>query len=110
MTKEELEIGAKWLSILNANSDDFSTKSLFNQTASYLKTIQTGGAKKVSRFQKETKTPVEKQQRSLLKPMSLQEAAKAREEKLLEDDEPSNLLVIDESGNDEIITKKGRKK
>jgi hypothetical protein len=112
MTTEEKEIGAKWLAILNAYNDDFATKSLFNQTSVYLKTMHSGTAsKKTSRFQQEVKTPELK--RSLVKPMSLLEASKLREERIAdeeEEEEMGNLLAMSETVDFVEIPKKGRKK
>jgi hypothetical protein len=96
MTNDQKEIGAKWLAILNEYNKDFATKSLFNQTALYLRSLGTAPDKRVSRFNKEVKEESQKQ-RSLLKPLSLLEAAKLREEQ--EEDEhdyPTNLLAISE--------------
>lgn len=105
MTNEELQIGAQWMAILNAYSHDFTTKALFNQTANYLK--QNHGQKvRDSKFKKEIKpgTVLNEQAKPKPKPIGLMEAAKVREQ-----EEPSNLLAIDET-NEDFMPKKGRKK
>jgi hypothetical protein len=105
MTNEELQIGAQWMAILNAYSHDFTTKALFNQTANYLK--QNHGQKvRDSKFKKEIKpgTVLNEQIQPKPKPIGLMEAAKVREQ-----EEPSNLLAIDET-NEDFMPKKGRKK
>lgn len=105
MTNEELQIGAQWMAILNAYSHDFTTKALFNQTANYLK--QNHGQKvRDSKFKKELKpvTVLNEQIKPKAKPIGLMEAAKARHE-----EEPTNLLAIDETDGD-FMLKKGRKK
>jgi hypothetical protein len=105
MTNEELQIGAQWMAILNAYSHDFTTKALFNQTANYLK--QNHGQKtRDSKFKKEIKpgTVLNEQIQPKPKPIGLMDAAKLREQ-----EEPTNLLAIDETDND-LLPKKGRKK
>lgn len=105
MTNEELQIGAQWMAILNAYSHDFTTKALFNQTANYLK--QNHGQKvRDSKFKKEIKpgTVLNEQIQPKPKPIGLMEAAKVREQ-----EEPSNLLAIDETEQYTQV-KKGRKK
>lgn len=113
MTNEELEIGAKWMAILNAYSSDFGTKSLFNQTAAYLKAKHNGNGKRVSKFQKETKlnTNIDTGKVTAPKPtIGLLEAAKLREAQM-EQEGDGNLLAIDETDQyAEIKTmKKGKK-
>ena len=93
------------MAILNAYSHDFTTKALFNQTANYLK--QNHGQKtRDSKFKREVKpgTVLNEQIQPKPKPIGLMDAAKLREQ-----EEPTNLLAIDET---EIYTevKKGRKK
>jgi len=109
MTQEEKEIGAKWLGILAIYSNDFATKSLFNQTTAYLKT--NGNGKKQNKFRKEEKpaTVLNENVKPEVKRMSLLDAAKQNEFSNLEDDEPNNLLAIDETGTD-LKPKRGRKK
>lgn len=105
MTNEELQIGAQWMAILNAYSHDFTTKALFNQTANYLK--QNHGQKtRDSKFKKEVKpgTVLNEQVKPKEKPIGLMDAAKLREQ-----EEPTNLLAIDETDSD-LMPKKGRKK
>jgi hypothetical protein len=105
MTNEELQIGAQWMAILNAYSHDFTTKALFNQTANYLK--QNHGQKvRDSKFKKEIKpgTVLNEQIQPKPKPIGLMDAAKLREQ-----EEPTNLLAIDETDSD-LMPKKGRKK
>jgi len=105
MTNEELQIGAQWMAILNAYSHDFTTKALFNQTANYLK--QNHGQKvRDSKFKKEVKpgTVLNEQIQPKPKPIGLMDAAKLREQ-----EEPTNLLAIDETDSD-LMPKKGRKK
>lgn len=106
MTNEELQIGAQWMAILNAYSHDFTTKALFNQTANYLK--QNHGQKtRDSKFKREVKpgTVLNEQVKPKEKPIGLMEAARKREQ----EDEPTNLLAIDET-NDDLIPKRTRKK
>lgn len=105
MTNEELQIGAQWMAILNAYSHDFTTKALFNQTANYLK--QNHGQKtRDSKFKREVKpgTVLNEQIQPKPKPIGLMDAAKLREQ-----EEPTNLLAIDETDSD-LMPKKGRKK
>lgn len=105
MTNEELQIGAQWMAILNAYSHDFTTKALFNQTANYLK--QNHGQKvRDSKFKREVKpgAVLNEQIQPKPKPIGLMEAAKVREQ-----EEPSNLLAIDETEQYTQV-KKGRKK
>lgn len=105
MTNEELQIGAQWMAILNAYSHDFTTKALFNQTANYLK--QNHGQKtRDSKFKREVKpgTVLNEQVKPKEKPIGLMDAAKLREQ-----EEPTNLLAIDETDSD-LMPKKGRKK
>lgn len=114
MTNEEKEIGAKWLAILNAYSSDFSTKALFNQTATYLKAKHNGG-KRVSKFQREVKvdnTILTENVKPEPKKVSLLEAKKIREQQELEDEDlDGNLLAIDETEeyNEVKKTRKTRK-
>jgi len=116
MTEQEKEIGAKWLAILNAYSSDFGTKSLFNQTAAYLKAKHNGG-KKESKFQlgaKNTTILTEKVEPKQ-KPISLLEAAKMREaakqkEQYEEDDLDGNILAMDETGSDDELKEFKQKK
>lgn len=105
MTNEELQIGAQWMAILNAYSHDFTTKALFNQTANYLK--QNHGQKtRDSKFKREVKpgTVLNEKVQPKAKPIGLMDAAKLREQ-----EEPTNLLAIDET-NEDLMPKKGRKK
>lgn len=105
MTNEELQIGAQWMAILNAYSHDFTTKALFNQTANYLK--QNHGQKtRDSKFKREVKpgTVLNEKVQPKPKPIGLMEAARKREQ-----EEPTNLLAIDETDSD-LMPKKGRKK
>lgn len=108
MTNEELQIGAQWMAILNAYSHDFTTKALFNQTANYLK--QNHGQKtRDSKFKREVKpaTVLNEQVKPKEKPIGLMEAARKRDEQ----QEPVNLLAIDETDGDLLdLPKKGRKK
>jgi hypothetical protein len=106
MTNEEMQIGAQWMAILNAYSHDFTTKALFNQTANYLKHNH-GQKVRDSKFKKEIKpgTVLNEQIKATPKPIGLMEAAKKREEQ----EEPTNLLAIDETDGD-FMPKKGRKK
>ena len=105
MTNEELQIGAQWMAILNAYSHDFTTKALFNQTANYLKHNH-GQKVRDSKFKKELKpgSVLNEQAKPKPKPIGLMEAAKVREQ-----EEPSNLLAIDETEQYTQV-KKGRKK
>lgn len=114
MTPEEQEIGTKWMGILNAYSTDFSTKSLFNQTANYLKTL--GKQKRTSRFQKEVKqgTILTENVKAPEKKYSLLEAAQIRANQEVDDyeeiDIASNLLAISETSEySETKTKRSRK-
>lgn len=105
MTNEELQIGAQWMAILNAYSHDFTTKALFNQTANYLK--QNHGQKvRDSKFKREVKpgTVLNEQIQPKPKPIGLMDAAKLREQ-----EQPTNLLAIDDTDSD-LMPKKGRKK
>ena len=93
------------MAILNAYSHDFTTKALFNQTANYLK--QNHGQKtRDSKFKREVKpaTVLNEKVQPKPKPIGLMDAAKLREQ-----EEPTNLLAIDETESD-LIPKKGRKK
>lgn len=93
------------MAILNAYSHDFTTKALFNQTANYLK--QNHGQKtRDSKFKREVKpgTVLNEQVKPKEKPIGLMDAAKLREQ-----EEPTNLLAIDETDSD-LMPKKGRKK
>ena len=105
MTNEELQLGAQWMAILNAYSHDFTTKALFNQTANYLKHNH-GQKVRDSKFKKEIKpgTVLNEQIKATPKPIGLMEAAKVREQ-----EEPTNLLAIDET-DEYTQVKKGRKK
>ena len=105
MTNEELQLGAQWIAILNAYSHDFTTKALFNQTANYLKHNH-GQKVRDSKFKKEIKpgTVLNEKVKPTPKPIGLMEAAKVREQ-----EEPTNLLAIEETDGD-FMPKKGRKK
>ena len=105
MTNEEMQLGAQWMAILNAYSHDFTTKALFNQTANYLKHNH-GQKVRDSKFKKELKpgTVLNEKIKPKEKQFGLMEAAKARQE-----EEPTNLLAIDETDGD-LMPKKGRKK
>lgn len=110
MTNEELETGVKWMGILNAYSNDFATKALLNQTANYLKHNH-GQKVRESKFKKQESTTVllNPEVKPLLKPISLMEAKKAFEQQ--ENEEPVNLLAMDETNGDLLdIPKKVRKK
>jgi hypothetical protein len=110
MTNEELETGVKWMGILNAYSNDFATKALLNQTANFLKHNH-GQKVRDSKFKKEVKpgTVLNEEIKPLPKPISLMEAKKAFEQQANE--EPVNLLAIDETDGDLLdIPKRGRKK
>jgi hypothetical protein len=118
MTNEELEIGAKWMTILNAYSTDFGTKALFNQTANFLKGKHNNTGGRVSKFQKEIKYNPSGEPIVVEKPkqITLLEAAKIREAKReqneQEDEEGAgNLLAIGETDEyTELKTmKKGKK-
>ena len=93
------------MAILNAYSHDFTTKALFNQTANYLKHNH-GQKVRDSKFKKEIKpgTVLNEQIKATPKPIGLMEAAKVREQ-----EEPTNLLAIDETDQYTQV-KKGRKK
>jgi hypothetical protein len=105
MTEQEKEIGAKWLAILNAYSSDFSTKSLFNQTAAYLKTKH-NGAKKESKFQLGARGSILTERvEPKPKPISLLEAAKIREaakqkQEYEDEEQDGNILALDETGSE----------
>lgn len=105
MTNEELQIGAQWMAILNAYTYDFTTKSLFNQTANYLKHNH-GQKMRDTKFKKELKPGMilNEQAKPKPKPIGLMEAAKVRDQ-----EGPTNLLAIDETDSD-FTAKKGRKK
>jgi hypothetical protein len=104
MTEQEIKIGNEWLAILNAHSNDFATKSLFNQTAAFLK-AKHGGGKRVSKFQREQKvgTILTQKVEPKPKPISLLEAAKLRAAAQEQEDEEQdgNILAMDETGSDE---------
>jgi hypothetical protein len=106
MTNEELQIGAQWMAILNAYSHDFTTKALFNQTANYLKHNH-GQKVRDTKFKRELKavTVLNENVKQKPKTIGLMEAAKKREEQ----EEPTNLLAIDET-EQYMFPKKGRKK
>ena len=93
------------MAILNAYSHDFTTKALFNQTANYLKHNH-GQKVRDSKFKKEIKpgTVLNENVKPTPKPIGLMEAAKVREQ-----EEPTNLLAIDETDQYTQV-KKGRKK
>ena len=115
MTEQEKEIGAKWLAILNAYSSDFGTKSLFNQTAAYLK-AKHNGAKKESKFQLGARGSILTERvEPKPKPISLLEAAKIREaakqkQEFEDEEQDGNILALDETGSDDEIKQFKQKK
>jgi hypothetical protein len=115
MTAEELKIGAEWLAILNAHSNDFGTKSLFNNTAAYLK-AKHSGQKRVSKFQKEIKgnaTVLTQDVKAPEKRYSLLDAAKIREQNIEKEYEEaefaSNLLLTSETDEFETVKRKSKR-
>lgn len=104
MTPEEIKIGEQWIGILAKYASDFSTKSLFNSTSSFIN--QKGkGQKKFGLSQDSGKLAKdEKIKEQELENLSLMEAAKKR---AALEEEPTNLLATSE---DDIIPKKRKSK
>jgi hypothetical protein len=94
MTEEEIKIGEQWVGILAKQQKDFSSKSLFNATANYLKAVAKGQTKKFGlSIDAGTLAKDEKQKEEEEKNLSLMEAAKRRKEA---DEEAVNLLATSE--------------
>ena len=90
MTEEEIKIGEQWVGILAKYSKDFSSKSLFNSTTSFLKVKSSGKEKKFTLSKDIGKLATAKPSAEELEKISLMEAAKKR--KAL-DEEPTNLFL-----------------
>lgn len=110
MTPEEIEVGNKWLTILNNHAgSDFASRSLFQSTAKFLQSKGqkiAGGVKREPRFKKVVLFDAEKAKEILPeKKVSLLEAAKIREE-----EDSNNLLALSENDDIPNVKKTRRKK
>jgi hypothetical protein len=117
MTNDEFEVGAKWLAILNAYSHDFSTKSLFNQTALFMKGKHKGILKNENKFKREIAIKENTMTQNVVlkeKPISLLEAAKLRNKEVkvsqFDVEELNNVLAVSETNEFKEAKSKGRKK
>jgi hypothetical protein len=117
MTNEEFEVGAKWMAILNAYSHDFSTKSLFNQTALYMKGKHKGIQRQENKFKREIAVKENTLTQNVVlkeKPISLLEAAKLRNKDVkvsqFDVEELNNVLAVSETNEYREAKSKGKKK
>jgi hypothetical protein len=117
MTNEEFEVGARWMAILNAYSHDFSTKSLFNQTALYMKGKHKGILKNENKFKREIAIKENALTANVVlkeKPISLIDAAKLRNKDVkvsqFDIEELNNVLAVSETDEFREAKAKGKKK